>query len=63
MRNILRGGRIKKWKMMLIKFDMTGDIKSRRNWIQTKVTFGVRSISKKNAFFGTKSELMFGIRT
>ena len=49
--------------MMLIKFDMTGDIKLRRKWIQTKITFGVRSISKKNAFFGTKSELMFGIRT
>jgi hypothetical protein len=49
--------------MMLIKFDMTGDIKARRNGIQTKVTFGVRGISKKNAFFGTKSEFIFGIRT
>ncbi len=49
--------------MMLIKFDMTGDIKSRCSGIQTKITFGVRSISKKNAFFGTKRELMFGIRT
>jgi hypothetical protein len=48
---------------MLIKFDMTGDIKSRRNGIQTKITFGVRSISKKYAFFGTKSEFVFGIRT
>jgi hypothetical protein len=63
MGNILRGGRIKKWKMMLIKFDMTGDIKTRRNGIQTKITFGVRGISKKNAFGGTKIEFIFGIRT
>ena len=49
--------------MRLIENNISRDVSTRSNGIQTKIAFQIGSITKKNTFFGTKTKFVFGVRT
>ncbi len=49
--------------MRLIKDNISRNIDSRSEGIQTKITFRVGSITKKDTFFETKIKFVLGVRT